>query len=165
MAVGESGAAKLAWKDYEGESPQELVALKGRFRTDSLVCAFEEALSAKSELSRSEYIVLAVEGLEREVNNGGFSQFFTNSTWNYVPFIVEALTAINCPSTASITNQAIISLKLPSEISEDAIHNALMEEVEEALNEYDEQFYTYPDPIAERLFDYIAAHVNEIHFP
>ncbi len=165
MANGEPEVEQLKWKDYAGESPRELVALKGRFRVDSLVCAFEEALSAKSELSWPEQVILAVEGLEREVNNGGFSQFFTNSTWEYVPTIVEALNAINCPNTALITKQAIESLNLLGEITEDAIQNALTDQVAEELARFDEEFCEYPDPIAERLFEYIALHVNEIHFP
>lgn len=165
MATEDTEAVALPWKDYAGESAQALVAVRARFRVDSLVCAFEEALMGKAELSEPERVVLAVEGLEREVNNGGFSQFFINSTWEYVPFIVDALTLINCPSAASITNQAIASLNLPAEITEEAIRDALTDEVEEALNQYDDQFYEYPDPIAEKLFDYIATHVNEIHFP
>jgi len=48
------------------------------YRVDSLVLAMESALDAKDRrtLSPEERVVLAVEALEREVNNGGYDQFF-----------------------------------------------------------------------------------------
>jgi Ni,Fe-hydrogenase I small subunit len=62
---------------YEGQSTEELLALEREYRVDSLVLAFEQAIQNKSpdSISTEESYVLAVEGLEREVNNGGYSQF------------------------------------------------------------------------------------------
>jgi len=46
--------------------------------------------------------------VESEVNNGGFSQYFQNSTSaETAPFVVEALNTIGAPSTADICNRAI----------------------------------------------------------
>ena len=71
--------ADLPWFDgYSGQSVDELLSLKGRYRTDSIVVAFEQALSQKSAkrgdsaLRTEELAVLAIEALEREVNNGGY---------------------------------------------------------------------------------------------
>ncbi len=75
-----------------------------------LPCA-EQALEQKSvragreSLSIEETIVLAVEALEREVNNGGFSQFFVNSSCVYTPLIVDSLRRIVCPLSANITEE------------------------------------------------------------
>ena len=54
------------WLDgYSGQTTDELIALEGEYRTDSLVLAFEQALMAKDELTDEEKVVLAVEALER----------------------------------------------------------------------------------------------------
>ena len=77
----------LKWLDrYSGESTDTLIALENEYRLDSIVLAFEEALDQKTarsgtdSLTAEEHVILAVEALEREVNNGGYSQFFFNSS-------------------------------------------------------------------------------------
>jgi hypothetical protein len=108
----------LPWLDnYSGETTEELLALEGRYRTDSLVVVFEHAIDQKAareglqSLSDEERVVLAVEALEREVNNGGYEQFFLNSTREYAPIIVDALTRIGCRRTAAITQKALDALR------------------------------------------------------
>lgn len=46
---------------YSGQTTDELIALEGEFRTDSLVLAFEQAIMAKDELTDEERVVLADE--------------------------------------------------------------------------------------------------------
>jgi hypothetical protein len=106
--------ADLQWLDsYSGQTLDELLALTDEYRVDSLVVALEQALQQKAaraggeSLSIEETIVLAVEALEREVNNGGYSQFFVNSSCVYTPLIVDALRRIVCPVSANITEHAI----------------------------------------------------------
>ena len=99
------------WFDaYDGETTEELLALENEYRIDSLVLAFEEAIQRKvafGPISKEERYVLAIEGLEREVNNGGYSQFFLNSSREFVDVIEVALLAIGCPKTAAITRTGI----------------------------------------------------------
>jgi hypothetical protein len=45
--------------------------------------------------------------VESEVNNGGFSQYFLNSSAETAPFVAEALRTIGAPDTASICERAI----------------------------------------------------------
>src|SRR5215470_8182521 len=91
---------------YSGQSPEELLSLESAYRIDSLVLAFEEAVGQKARrqgpqsLSNQELIVLAVEALEREVNNGGYEQFFINSSKEFAPIMVEALGRIGCGETS-----------------------------------------------------------------
>src|SRR5271170_6604926 len=119
--------AKLPFlKSYSGQTAEQLLSLEGEYRIDSLILIFEEALLKKayrhgdSALSAEENVVVAVEALEREVNNGGYSQFFENSSQEYAPIIVPALIRIGCPKTAEITQRAIESLHLP-DLSVEAI--------------------------------------------
>ena len=51
-------------------------SLEHAYRIDSIVVAIEGALMEKPSPTATEQIVLAVEAMEREVNNGGFQQFF-----------------------------------------------------------------------------------------
>ena len=90
--------ADLKWLDgYSGQTIEELLALADEYRVDSLLAALEEGLNQKAEevgeqdLSDEERIVLAVEAFEREVNNGGYGQFFSNSSGQYTPIIVASL--------------------------------------------------------------------------
>ncbi len=53
--------------------------------------------------------------LDREVNHGGYGQFFVNSSREYAPIIVEAPRHIGCPKTAVITQTVLkIVLKTPT---------------------------------------------------
>lgn len=105
---------KLRWLDaYSGQTVDQLIALEGTHRIDSLVLAFEQAMDQKAArvgaamLTEEEIVILAVEALEREVNNGGYGQFFVNSSNEYASTIVNALHRIGCPRTAEITAKAV----------------------------------------------------------
>ena len=132
---------------YGGQTTAELIALSDEYRIDSLVLAVEQAIDQKPEndLSDSERFVLAVEAMEREVNNGGWNQFFLNTERRFDSYLVEALEAIGCPKTAAIARDAV---QAPGQTAE--------------LDYLDDQYYANSEPIADRLFDYIVAHQNEI---
>jgi len=155
---------ELAWFDGEADSLDQLLEQAGSYRIDSLVVAIEEALLAKENLSPAERVVVAVEALEREVNNGGYNQFFLNEA-EQVPYIIDSLTAAGCPNVAAITAEAIAVLDPQPGSSAEDISNAaaqMEESDDERLSVLDQRFYEYPDPIADRLFAYIAAHRDEI---
>src|SRR5687768_7468462 len=127
------------WFDYKGQTTDELLALGDQYRIDSLVLAFEQGILQKVDapISDEERVVLAVEGLEREVNNGGYSQFFLNSSNEYVDVIEQALRDIGCPETADITRDAVAALRLPGPPTAAAAEQAAMADdpaVTDALN-------------------------------
>jgi Domain of unknown function (DUF4375) len=53
--------------------------------------------------------------VESEVNNGGFSQYFLNSSAETASFVVEALGTIGAPETADICKRAIATA-FPAEL-------------------------------------------------
>jgi hypothetical protein len=132
---------------YGGQSTDELLGLAGKYRVDSLVLAFEQALQQKAGTSREESYVLAVEAMEREVNNGGYRQFFGN-TPEHAGTLVEALRAIGCPKTAAISADAIAA-----------------RDDEAKLADCDERYYANNEPIADRLFHWIGANRARIRLP
>lgn len=155
---------------YGGQTVSEIVAMKHDFRIDSLVDAAEQAIRERQsdDLSEAERVVLAVEAMEREVNNGGYDQFFINSSGEFTSFLVHALEEINCPMAASISAEAISVLGLPDNYDHDMIIDAalaLPEKAREELDKLDDRYYRNPENIAERLFDYIELHQREIRIP
>lgn len=161
----------LQWLDgYSGESIDELIALEGKYRTDSLVLVFAQAMDQKaarageSKLTPEERIILAIEALEREVNNGGYGQFFVNSSRKYAPIIVDALRCIGCPKTAEVTQKALkIVQKTP--MTQKEIENGTWEENEErqdALSECDSRYFERPENIEECLLAFIKVNRAKI---
>jgi hypothetical protein len=150
------------WFDgYAGQTTDELLALESDFRIDSLVLAFEQGIqekAARKPLTKEERYVLAVEGVEREVNNGGYNQFFLNDSREFVDVVEDALVAIGCPKTASITKDAIQALGIRGEVTAEkaeAVALADDEAVRAALDACDGRYYDNDEPIAERLFEWI----------
>ena len=156
-------------KEYSGQTVEQLLSLEGEYRIDSLVLVFEEALGKKafregdSALSAEEMVILAVEALEREVNNGGYSQFFENSSQEYAPIIVQALIRIGCPKTADITQRSIESIHLPN-LSVEAIEAIVAADKmnEEVLNDCDNSYFGAGEDIAGQLFAFIKTNKDAI---
>jgi Domain of unknown function (DUF4375) len=156
-----SQTGNLGWLDgYSGQPVEEILALEGKYRIDSLVLAFEQAISQKERrdesqaLTDEERTVLAVEALEREVNNGGYDQFFTNSSKLFAPTIVDSLQRIGCKKTATVTQRAIKALGI-ADLTAEAIDTAMATDNERRLAKLGRcnvSFYKCAEPIAERLF-------------
>ena len=103
--------------------------------------------------------------VESEVNNGGFSQYFSNSSCETAPFIVEALETIAAPKTADICRRAIAAA-FPTGLPPDseAISSAASEfsdEQEDELSALDDEFFQYPHNLTELLFAYVSTHPEE----
>ena len=162
----------LKWLEaYDGQSTDELLALEGEYRTDSIVLAFEMALDGKdgrvgaAGLSDEERVVLAVEALEREVNNGGYGQFFTNTSNAYAPMIVDALGRIGCREAAEITQAAVDALGLEGPMTTDALEDA-MENDDEARDEKlaacNNRYYETVGDLSQPLLEFIKANRDRI---
>ena len=151
---------------YSGQTLEELLALASTHRVDSIVLAVEEALQKKAptDLEPPERVVLAVEALEREVNNGGYNQFFLNEP-AFAHDITDALDEIGCAETARITREAAAVLGIQPDWTIDQIQAAAADstdEVDARLSELDDEFFTYPDQIDDRLLAFIRTNVNDI---
>lgn len=133
--------------NYSGQTTDELIAMKDKYRIDSLVLAFEQAIQEKSEseLSEPERYILAIEAMEREVNNGGWEQFFENTDNEYNDSLLVALEAIGCQQTAQLSREAI-----------DASHSG------SDLDDFDDKYYGLSESIEDKLFEYIEKNAAEI---
>jgi len=107
----------------------------------------------------------AIWAVESEVNNGGFSQYFSNNSAESAAFVVQALETINAPRTASICNRAIVTAfpgGLPTTMR--AIRSAATDFSEEIIAELEplnQEFFSYPHNLTDLLFTYVRAHPEE----
>jgi hypothetical protein len=162
----------LKWLDeYSGQTTHELIALQQEHRTDSLVLAFEQALDQKvarvgsRSLADEERVVLAIEALEREVNDGGYKQFFCNSSKEYAPMVVGALNRIGRPETANLTQEALDILGIEGPITVEAIDRVMQHENEDRdhrLAACDSRYYESVGDLAGPLLDFIKSNRDKI---
>ena len=81
-----------------------------------------------------------------------------------MPIIETALRAIDCPKTADITRDAIAALCLEGVTAESVATAALSDEetVQAALAACDDRYFANNEPIAERLFRWIASNKDRV---
>jgi hypothetical protein len=121
-------------------------------REDLIVMEIDNYLNKKSnygeemgKLNSSQKTLVIIGNLEREINNGGFNQFYWNSSGNYANETVESLKKIGAEKLAEIVNKAnsefpngIVPKKREKRIK---ILNLIQEKSAENWNELDFKFY------------------------
>jgi hypothetical protein len=164
------------WLDgYGGQSTAQLIDLGETHRIDSIVLAFEAGIARKAErqgidsLTQPERVVLAVEAIEREVNNGGFDQLFRNSSKEHAQTFVSSLEAIGRPEVADLARRAIAALRLGKRpLTAASIELALDRDDDardDAFEELDTRYYETAGDLAPALFAYIKANAGEVILP
>ena len=134
--------------------------------TNDFVVAMTEHLDNKTQygedmsaLSEAERIFYITQTLEMEVNNGGFSQFFYNSSGNFSNELVGAFTAIGANATAAICQEAISAFGRDIPVDRDEREEMLDElesdEFDEILEECDNAFYDYEDNLNELNYNFV----------
>ena len=83
------------WLDiFSGSSINDLIDLEEEFRIDSLILSLEDRLSQKYSHSFHELVVLSLCEFDRQVNNGGFHQYLTNSSRKYAHRLANDLKVV-----------------------------------------------------------------------
>ena len=157
---------------YSGETAEELLSYPAKGQYDALVAAFEKAIQEKAAregehtLTDEERVILAVRSLQREVTNGGYDQFFRNSSRKFTSIVVQSLVRISCKQAAKITQMAVDALRLSS-LNMKTIKTAMQEESEHRdhrLDRCDEQFYRNPQDLNQRLYTFIKGQRSRMKF-
>jgi len=116
-------------------------------------------------LSIPERVFLAIWELEAQVNNGGFDQYFFNSSGRLAAFAVSALRTIGGHHMAGLLEQAIGVMGTDTQWSNDDARQdrllALPDAAIEELNDLDNAFFIYPDDLTALLYNYVCAHRAE----
>ena len=97
--------------------------------------------------------------LEAEVNNGGFHQFFSSSTDEYVREMIKALTDIGAAKTCDLLKRAV-AIGFPGGYPADASDYesvvADFDDVADNLDSLDQEFFRYAEPLADLVNEYLA---------
>ncbi len=119
-------------------------------------CQYGDVMKKLNEYER---LFFVTQMLEQEVNNGGFSQFFYNSSGNFANELVDAFTKIGALKTAEICKKAVAVFegKVPEDRAE---RQNLLEtlDCEDILAECDNAFYEYEDDLESLNYAYIMKH-------
>jgi len=134
--------------------------------TNEFVIAMTEHLAEKthygedlSVLSEAERIFYITQALEMEVNNGGFSQFFFNSSGDFSNELVDAFTAIGAIKTVAICQKAIDAFGRDIPVDRYERQEMLAElesdELDAILGECDDAFYAYEEDLNELNYAFV----------
>jgi len=160
------GAVKW-FENKNGLTVKEIVKLEAEYRIESLVCAIEAIILKKEdddvEIEDEEFVVLAVESMEREVNSGGFSMFFSNDSWRFTPYLVNCLFEIGSVKARDIAELAVSSLgvgPLTETTDVEKYYANIQEQLEddtviENLEEIDTKYFEMDEDIAGLTFAYV----------
>lgn len=125
----------------------------------------ETEIQAFTKLPRGFQIVYTTRVLEDEVNNGGFNQYFYNSSGQFADKAVESYQALGLYDHAQIVREAIQVFNDESELhtvtKEKATLEAFMNSYQETkLGEVDHKFYDLPEGRITRV-KYIRANYQD----
>jgi len=130
-----------------------------------------ETLIARAEadgfdrLSDAEKNFVAIWTLEADVNNGGFDQYFFNSSGDYAFHAPKALKAIKAEAAAAIVDSAnaIFGVAGPPR-NRDERQKALerLSERERTLGLLDQRFFEYPDDLQGLLEAYVESQGSQL---
>jgi len=105
------------------------------------------------------------QNLEREINNGGFNQFYLNSSGDFAPETIDSLRLIGANKTAMIVERAnnqFPDKKIPKDR---AARQEILAQIEDKANEIweelDQKFFAYEDDLNSLNIDYVRKNRNE----
>jgi hypothetical protein len=111
----------------------------------------------------------AIWELEAQVNNGGFHQYFWNTSAWAVPGITDALRAIGATATAAVVNAAIAPVGRDVPWQDDEARREKLatspDTVRQELEDLDQAFFRYPNDLTTLLYQYVCKHRNQIGAP
>lgn len=112
------------------------------------------------DLCEVDQVLVTVWGLEADVNNGGFDQYFFNSSGDHAFFAERALRLVGAHKMAMIVGRAI-GLLGPGGVPRDRYERqrtleAARDRIAASLDDLDRQFFEYPDDISTLVEAYLA---------
>ena len=123
------------------------------------LCAYGEDMEKLTEPQKQFYYNQC---LEREINNGGFNQYFINSSGDFAHQTIQSLKSIGANTTADILQKAIDQFpdkKVPQDRDE---RIELVEQIEETANEVweelDGKFFEYADDLNTLNLNFVRQH-------
>jgi hypothetical protein len=123
---------------------------------------FISGLSIDDEMTEPQKLFSYNQDLEREVNNGGFSQYFINTSGDNAHETVLSLKAIGADKTANILQKAIDQFPSKTVPKDRDKRTKMVEEIEETAeavwSDLDQKFYEYEDDLNTLNIEYVRKH-------
>ena len=128
----------------------------------SELCSYGENMDKLTEPQEQFYYNQC---LEREINNGGFNQYFINSSGDFAHQTIQSLIAIGANTTADILQKAINQFpdkKVPQDRDE---RIEIVEQIEETATEIweelDEKVFEYEDDLNTLNLSFVRQHKSD----
>jgi len=135
---------------------------------NSLIERVHNSADGFGGLSEAEKLYWAVALLRNEINNGGFDQYFFNSSGSYYDYAEKGLVAVGAVQTLELLRQAkdIVFPTIPVPVDTEVRRNLLPvvepdspnPEWARKLNELDHRFYGDSDNLTARLEAFAREH-------
>ena len=132
---------------------------------DTFICELCEYGDRMDKLTEPQKVIFFNQNLEREINNGGFDQFFVNSSGDYAHETLGSLKLVGAEKTAAILQQAIDQFpgaQVPKDRDE---RNDVRENIEEQAGpvweDLDQKFFAYEDNLNALNIAYVKANKGE----
>jgi len=128
----------------------------------------EEYIEAVKSLSHSKRVVFVIHIIEKEVNNGGFNQFYFNRTKQFGAMAEDAFESIGAFKFAEIVKAANLFysvIEKDLEKYDDGSLESFSESYSDnPLNELDHKFYQLynEEPLDQLLIRFIRTHIKEL---
>ena len=118
-----------------------------------------------TKLTEPQKIFYYNQNLEREINNGGFNQFFCNSSGDNTHETILSLKTIGAEKTATILQKAIEQFPNKTVPKDRVIRTEIVEKIEEFANEIwnllDEEFFNYEDDLNSLNLEFVKKNKSE----
>jgi hypothetical protein len=104
-------------------------------------------------LSNPEKFYYALTLFQNEVNNGGFHQFFFNSSGSYYDFVEKGLATLDESQTRELLQRAkeIVFSEMPVPVEVGIRRDLMRNCAPSQLDELDRSFYSNPDTLTPKL--------------
>ena len=151
---------------FSGKVKQILNQLSGQ----KAIMAIDNLLSSifyskPEKLSEEEKAIVYIEELEREVNNGGFSQFFFNTSGDYTEEVIQALRKIGSTRFLGLVETAKAQFPnsyVPKDRQErQGILANIEKEASLVWNRLDSEFYKYEEDIYALMCVFILSNIKK----
>jgi len=139
---------------------------KSIIELDNYICSFCDYGNKVELLTESQKSFFYNQNVEREINNGGFIQFYLNSSGNFAHETVDSLKAIGANKTAEIVlkanNQFPDQIVPKNNILRQEVLNKIDKKANEIWEELDQKFINYEEDLNSLNIEFIKN--NKIEF-
>lgn len=169
------GAEKGARRDLQLPTPRPVAEIlqieddtKFAIAMSDLVVSREAAVGYQ-QLTSPERVVLCLDALEREVNNGGFAQFFENSAGDHALETIEALRTLGAPRVAGLVAEAVAVFPDGGPATDRERRQRQVEQLDDRarakLDQLDGAFQDYPERLTVLERQYVRDHQEQFNMP